>query len=167
MDNQNIELNIGDKIGFVLLASGIDGKDETIFFPVVEVTERDNERAYFYQYPDGSVSRAAITQSALIGHPVQIEARIDSKMICLNNRKNEFREALERGKDNKFEVYSDWDKDAFVVVNQGNKAEYRVKLDNARGEFYSSCECPDFQFKKRLCKHIAEVLTFALMKPTF
>lgn len=162
MTNQIPELNIGDKIGFVILAAHVDDNDRTVFFEVVEITERNGERAYIYEYPDGSRSSAAICQSHLVGHAVQIEARIDPKMICLSNRRREFAEALERGKDSRFEVYADWDKDAFVVVNLDNEAEYRVKLETYKGLLHASCECPDFQYKRRVCKHISEVLTDAL-----
>lgn len=162
MNNQNLQLNIGDKIGFVILANGVDETDKTIFFPVTEVTTRDGERAYRYEFPDGSTSMAAIRQSDLVGHPVQIEPRVSQKMICLSERKTEFVEALQRGKDNKFEVYADWDKDAFVVVNLDNKAEYRVSLQTEGGKVYGDCECPDFSFRKRICKHISAVLVDAL-----
>lgn len=169
MTNQIPELNIGDKIGFTILAKEVDENDKVLFFPVVEVTTRDGERAYRYEFPDGSVSSAAIRQSDLIGHPVQIEARVSPKMVCISNRTDEFRAALERGKNNRFDVYADWEKDAFVVVNLDNKNEYHVTLDNSRGAFYAECECPDFIFRrkenKRICKHIAEVLVFALMQP--
>lgn len=169
MTNQIPELNIGDKIGFVILANDADAQDKVLFFPIIEITERDGERAYRYEFPDGSVSNAAISQSALAGHPVQIEAQISPKMICISNRTEEFRAALDRGKDNRFEVYANWEKDAFVVVNQDNKNEYHVTLDNSRGAFYGECECPDYIYRrkenKRICKHIAEVLVFALMQP--
>lgn len=85
-----------------------------------------------------------------------------NRMICLSNRRQEFTEALNRGKDNRFDVFADWDRDAFVVVNLDNRAEYRVKLETQDGSLHASCECPDFGFKKRVCKHIGEVLTNAL-----
>lgn len=162
MTTQNLQLNIGDKIGFVILAGGIDEQDTTVFFPVAQITERDGERAYLVQFPDGEISRAAIRQSDLASRPVQIEPRVSPKMICLSERKAEFREALERGKNNNFEVYADWDRDAFVVVNRDNFAEYRVKLETNQTRLYAECECKDFVFRKRLCKHIGEVLTNAL-----
>jgi hypothetical protein len=163
MKSQTPELNIGDKIGFVIQANGIDENDRVIFFPVVEVTTRDGERAYRYQFPDGSTSMAAIRQSDLASHAVQIEPQVSPKMICLSERKAEFTEALNRGKDNRFEVFADWDRDAFVVVNLDNKAEYRVKLETHREQLFASCDCPDFTFRKRICKHASEVLTNALL----
>lgn len=162
MNNQIPELNIGDKIGFTIPAQDVDSNDKTLFFSVIEITERDGERAYKYEFPDGSISSSAIRQSQLVGHALEIQPRIDSKMLCLTERRNEFREALERGKDNHFEVYSDWDRDAYVVVNQDNKAEYRVKLQTHDGKVHCLCECPDFTYRRRICKHIGEVLTNAL-----
>ncbi len=84
------------------------------------------------------------------------------KMICLNERKTEFTEALSRGKDNRLEVFSDWDKDAFVVVNHDNNAEYRVNLESRDGQLWGECECPDFSFRRRICKHTSAVLTDCL-----
>lgn len=167
MNNQIPELNIGDKIGFTLLANGKDSSDQVLFFPIVEITERDGMRAYRYEFPDGSRSMAAIRQSDLAGHALEIQPRVDTKMLCLSERKSEFRDALLRGKDNRFEVYADWDKDAFVVVNLDNKNEYRVKLQSHQEKLFGSCECPDFIYKKkenkRMCKHLAEVLANALL----
>lgn len=166
MTTQNLQLNIGDKIGFVILASGIDEQDKTVFFPVAQITERDGERAYLVQFPDGEISRAAIRQSDLANRAVQIEPRVSPKMICLSERKAEFVEALERGKNSKFEVYADWDRDAFVVVNRDNKKEYRVKLETHAGQLFAECECPDFTYRRRICKHQSEVLTNALLTAT-
>lgn len=166
MSNQNIQLNIGDKIGFVILASDIDSSDQTVFFPVAQITERDGERAYLVQFPDGEISRAAIRQSDLASRPVQIEPRVSPKMICLTERRAEFTEALQRGKDCSFDVYADWDKDAFVVVNRDNFNEYRVRLETHKTRLFAECECKDFTFRKRICKHIGEVLTNALFTTT-
>lgn len=162
MKNQIPELNIGDRIGFTILANDIDTNDEVIFLPVVEITERDGERAYRYQFPDGSTSYAAIRQSDLVGHALQIEPRVSPNMICLSERKMEFAEALQRGKDNRFEVYADWDKDAFVIVNTDNKTEYRVRFETHKNQNFVECSCPDFKYRKRICKHVGEVLTGAL-----
>jgi hypothetical protein len=118
------------------------------------------------QFPDGEISRAAIRQSDLASRPVQIEARVSPKMICLSERRTEFFEALQRGKDNRFDVFADWDKDAFVVINLDNKNEYRVKLETFKTRLYAECSCKDFFFKKRICKHVGEVLTNALFTTT-
>lgn len=162
MKQQIPNLNIGDKIGFVILAQDIDDNDKTIFLPVIEICERDGERAYRYQFPDGSVSRSTIRQSDLAGFALQIEAQINPKMICLSERKSEFKEALQRGKDNHFEVFADWERDSFVVVNEDNGSEYRVKLETDRERLFGQCDCQDFNYRKRICKHLSEVLTFAL-----
>lgn len=166
MTQQNIQLNIGDKIGFVIMANDIDSNDETLFFPVVKVTEVDGERAYYYQYPDGSVSRSAIRQSYLVGHPVQIESEpliaVNDPMINLSERKGEFREALERGKDSRLNVFQDWERDSFAVVNKDGGSEYRIKLESRKDQLFGECECGDFKFRRRICKHLSEVLTFTL-----
>ena len=158
-NTQNPELKIGDKIGFVMLGQDIDDRDKIVFFPVVEVTTRDGETAYRYEFPDGEISRSAIRHSDLASHVVQIERRVSSaKMICLSERRKEFVEALERGKNSNLEVYADWDKDAFVVVNRDNRFEYRVRLETSGGQLFAECECPDFQYRKRVCKHTSAVL---------
>lgn len=166
MKNQATKLNIGDKIGFVIQAKDIDDNDKVIFFPVCEITTRDGEHAYKYEFPDGTVSSSAIRQSDLASHVVQIEAQVNRKMICLSTRKTEFVEAFERGRNSNLEVYADWDKDAFVVVNSDNKAEYRVKLESHKGQLFAECECPDFTYRKRICKHISTVLVNALFQVT-
>ena len=107
------------------------------------MTPPDGERAYHYEFPNGEIFRAAIRQSDLASHVVQIEAQISPKMICLSERRDEFREALRCGKDNRFDVYADWNTDAFVV-NQDNKAEYRVKLETHQKQLFVECEYPDF-----------------------
>lgn len=167
MQQQNIKLNIGDKIGFAILANDIDGSDETLFFPVVEICEVEGERAYRYQYPDGEISRSAIRQSHLVGHPLQIASEeliaVNSKMICLSEQKGEFREALQRSKNSRFEVYQDWERDSFVVINKDNGSkEYRVNLETRREQLFGECDCGDFNFRRRVCKHLSEVLTFTL-----
>ena len=156
--NQTPELKIGDKIGFVILAQDVDENDRVIFFPVVEVTTRDGETAYKYEFPDGKISSSAIRHSDLASHVVQIEPTVSPKMICLSERKTEFVEALERGKNSNLEVYADWDKDSFVVVNRDNRFEYPVRLEASGGKIFSQCSCPDFQYRRRVCKHISAVL---------
>ncbi len=166
MEQQGIQLNIGDKIGFVILAQGIDSNDEIVFFPIVGICERDGERVYHYQFPNGEVSRSAICQSDLARYPVQIKSdsliAVNEKMISLSERKSEFREALQRGKDNRFEVFQDWERDSFVVVNKDKGAEYRVKIESRKEQLFGECGCGDFNFRKRVCKHLSEVLTFTL-----
>jgi hypothetical protein len=155
-------LNIGDKIGFVILAQDIDDRDKTVFFPVVEITARDGERAYRYQFPDGTVSRSAIRQSALTAYALQIEPQVATKMLNLTERRGEFVDALNRSKSSNLEVYDDFDKDAFAVVNKDNGTEYRVKLKLHKGQLFGECECQDFTYRKRVCKHLSEVLIFAV-----
>jgi hypothetical protein len=162
MTQQTPILEIGDKIGFVISAQDIDDDDKTIFFPVVEICERDGERAYRYQFPDGTISRSAIRQSDLARYSLQIEARVGEKMICLSDRKGEFRDALHRGKDNRFEVIPSQGIGSFVVINQATGTEYHIKLESSGGQLFGECECQDFIYRKRICKHLSEALTFAL-----
>ena len=86
------------------------------------------------------------------------------KMICLSERRGEFAEALIRGKNSNLEVFADWDKDVFVVVNTDNKNEYRVHLESRDGQLHAMCQCKDFEFRKRTCKHISQVLVFTLFQ---
>lgn len=160
-------LKIGDKIGFTFLASDIDDQDKTLFFPVCEVTTRDGERAYIVEYPDGSRSRSAIRQSDLAHRAVQIEPQGTPDMICLSDRKAEFRKALERGETSDLEVFPDWERDAFVVVNHKNNHEYRVNLQAHNGKLYGECFCKDYEIRKRLCKHIGAVLIDSIFTVKF
>ena len=154
----NFQLNIGDKIGFATLAADVDGKDQINFFPVARITHRDGERAYHYRFPNGEMSSAAIRQSDLRFHAVELQSAVPPKMICLNSRKAEFKAALRRGLSSEMEVFSDFDKDAFVIVNRTNETEYRVSFTTRGGSAFSFCSCPDFEFRRHVCKHIAEVL---------
>lgn len=166
--NQNIILNVGDEIGFVQTASSIDSNDTVVFFPVVEITERDGERAYLYAYPDGEVCRAAIRQSQLSSHVikvrrvVQITPAAQTEMICLSERRREFIDAMTRAENSDLEVFNDWEKDCFVVVNHDNNKEYKVNFRTETGRLFSDCECADFVYRKRVCKHISAVLTYTL-----
>lgn len=158
MKDQNLNLKIGDKIGFTFLASNVDANDKTLFFPVVEITERDGETAYICEYPDGTHT-SAIVQSVLPYRGVQIEPIVVPDMVCISERKDEFIASLERGKHSDLEVFGHWEKDTFVVVNNDKGNEYRVNLQTANGKLYGECECRDYEFRKRICKHIGAVLT--------
>lgn len=161
MNTQNIKLNIGDDIGFVILASSADSNDRTVFFPVAEICDSNGERAYRYQYPDGELSHGVIRQSELVGHSVRINniSEPETTMLCLSERQDEFISALARAKNSNLSVYADFERDNFVVVNTDNKSEYRVRLESKHGQFYAECGCPDFIHRKRVCKHISSVLT--------
>ncbi|MET0752590.1 MAG: SWIM zinc finger family protein [Pyrinomonadaceae bacterium] len=86
------------------------------------------------------------------------EKALDTMLICLNDREREFIEALARADKNNLEVFHDFEKDSFVVVNHDNGKEYRVVLKTIKGKVFASCECSDFIKRNRLCKHQAEVL---------
>lgn len=163
MNNQNIQLNIGDEIGFVQLNNNADSADTVVFFPVAKVTMRDGERAYHYAYPDGEISRSAIRQSQLSSHVIRVNRAVTfetkPEMLLINkDRINEHAEALLRSSKSKLEVFNDFEFDTYVVVNHDNSKEYRVKLATEDGQVFSRCECPDFVYRHRVCKHISVTL---------
>lgn len=162
MKNQNLFLKVGDKIGFTFMASEVDADDKTLFFPVCQITTRDNERAYLVEFPDGTVSKSAIRQSDLANRAVQIAPVGTPDMVCISDRKDEFVSALERGKKSNLEVFPYWERDTFVVKNHDNKKEYHVNFQNADSKIFAECTCPDYEFKKRLCKHIGAVLVTSI-----
>lgn len=162
MTNQNIQLNIGDKIGFVRLAADVDGADIVTFYPVAEICERDGERAYRYEFPNGEKSSAAVRSSDLASHVIRFERLPGDAMICLSDRRDEFKAALKRSFENDLEVFADWDRDSFVVVNKTKKTEYPVKLETINGLVYASCGCKDFEYRRHVCKHIAETLSYTM-----
>ena len=90
------------------------------------------------------------------------EAEPSAHRICLSDRQDEFKEALGRGFEQDFEVYHGWDKDEFFVVNQTNKSEYKVILETVDGKLEAECECKDYVWRKRTCKHIGQVLLESL-----
>ena len=82
---------------------------------------------------------------------------VDSEMLCLTDRKREFKQASERAE--KFELYVFCDApDRYGVVNGESKDHYCVNLKTVEGRIYADCECADFVYRKRLCKHIAAVI---------
>jgi len=160
MNKNQLQLNIGDEIGFVILAQSADATDRTVYFPVVEITTRDGQRAYRYQYPDGNISASAIRQSELKYHSLRINA-VQSKpeMLSLVNRKQEFLDAMKRAETSSLEVFNDWERDSFHVKNHRVNTEYRVDLKSENGELFATCECADYVYRHRVCKHIGAVLT--------
>lgn len=84
-------------------------------------------------------------------------------MLCLNERKTEFADALKRAASSTLKVNRGLDQDSFVVVNKTTKREYRVKLTSNQGTVLTSCDCPDHVHRQRICKHISEVLTDVLI----
>lgn len=167
-NNSTENLNVGDEIGFVKLASGIDGIDTVMYFPIVEVTDRDGERAYYYQYPDGARSSAAFKHSQLASHMISVRRTVpvaaadtpDALLICISDRRAEFREALERGENWNLQVIEDFERDNYIVRNLDNGNEYRVMLETVGIQVYAACECPDYSYRSRVCKHISEVLAY-------
>lgn len=88
-----------------------------------------------------------------------VETTTVDKMICLSDRKEEFKAAMKRGFENDLHVEADFEPDTFLVVNRTNQTDYRVKLETSTdGKVWGSCECRDFSFRRRICKHQSEVL---------
>jgi hypothetical protein len=81
----------------------------------------------------------------------------NSEMLCLTDRKQEFKQASERADRSELYVFCDAP-DRYAVVNGESKENYGVNLKTRRGRIYADCECGDFVFRKRLCKHIAAVI---------
>lgn len=81
-----------------------------------------------------------------------------SEMLCLNDRKGEFRSALHRAEKSTLEVFPDFERDQFVVVNKENDSEYHVKIAASNGLVFGKCECADFRKRNRICKHLSSVL---------
>jgi hypothetical protein len=81
----------------------------------------------------------------------------DSEMLCLTERKHEFRKASERADQSELYVFCDAP-DRYGVMNGESKVNYGVNLKTEEGRIYADCECADFVYRKRLCKHIAAVI---------
>src|SRR5947209_19139442 len=81
----------------------------------------------------------------------------DSEMLCLTNRRQEFKRAADRAEKSELHVFYDAP-DCYCVVNGKSKVNYGVNLKSVAGRIYVECECADFVFRKRLCKHIAIVI---------
>jgi hypothetical protein len=81
----------------------------------------------------------------------------DSEMLCLTDRKQEFKQASERASQSQLSVFYDAPS-RYGVVNIKSKVNYGVNLKTVDGRIYVDCECADFVYRKRLCKHIAAVI---------
>lgn len=101
---------------------------------------------------DGEIRSAAVITTVSI-------LREKAAMVCLNDRMNEVAAAMTRGLDSALEVFNDWERDTFHVKNKTKGTEYEVNLKTINGKAYGSCKCPDFQKRKRVCKHLAKVLS--------
>lgn len=81
----------------------------------------------------------------------------NSEMLCLTDRKQEFKHASERAEQSELYVFCDAP-DRYGVVNGESKENYGVNLKTNQGRIYADCECADFCYRRRLCKHIAAVI---------
>ncbi|MGC2239096.1 MAG: SWIM zinc finger family protein [Pyrinomonadaceae bacterium] len=84
-----------------------------------------------------------------------------AEMLCVSARRIEFVPALERAAKSNLTVYADFEPDTFVVVNKDNGNEYRVNMKTIDGQLFSDCECEDYCYRRRVCKHIVEVIFFS------
>lgn len=89
---------------------------------------------------------------------VHSEVVTETLQICLNDRVTEFVSAAHRAGNFRLQVFADWDKNNYVVVNRDKKSEYRVAFQNREERAFASCSCPDFKKRNRICKHIVAVL---------
>ena len=81
----------------------------------------------------------------------------DTEMLCLTDRKQEFKQASARAEQSELYVFCDAP-DRYGVVNGESKVNYGVNLKTVEGRIYADCDCADFVYRKRLCKHIAAVI---------
>jgi hypothetical protein len=102
---------------------------------------------------------AAEMLAAKILDDADLENAPTDKMICITERRGEFVPALERGASSNLTVYAYFEPDTFVVESGGEK-EYHVTLETRDEKLFGACECADFEFRKRVCKHLGEVLVF-------
>jgi hypothetical protein len=89
---------------------------------------------------------------------VHSEAETETLQICLNDRVEEFISAAQRAANFRLEVFADWDKNHYVVVNRDAKSEYRVAFQTRDERAFAACSCPDFKKRSRVCKHVVAVL---------
>jgi len=81
----------------------------------------------------------------------------NTEMLCLTDRKQEFKQASARAEQSELYVFCDAP-DRYGVVNGESKVNYGVNLKTVEGRIYADCDCADFVYRKRLCKHIAAVI---------
>ena len=81
----------------------------------------------------------------------------NSEMLCLTDRKQEFKQASERADQSELYVFYNAP-DYYGVVNGRSRVNYSVNFKTIEGRIFADCDCGDFVFRKRLCKHIAAVI---------
>jgi hypothetical protein len=87
----------------------------------------------------------------------QKNVALNSEMLCLTDRKQEFKQASDRADQSELYVFCDAP-DNYGVVNGKSKVNYNVNLKTVDGRIFADCECGDFVFRNRVCKHIAAVI---------
>ena len=137
----------------VMILKGFDG---TQLF----INDGRGNQIYAHRVSGDPMERAREVISRFAPAAVEERQAEKGEMICLGEQKAEFVKALARAANFEFEVFPDWDRDSFVVVNKTSKTEYRVRLVTVKGKSFASCGCKDYFHRTRVCKHIGEVLTF-------
>lgn len=111
------------------------------------------DRARFPQDLAAAVEVEAVKEN-LTAQTVEAEPL----MICLNDQQDEFKAALTRAGKSNLEVFQQFERDPFAVVNTDTKSEYKVHLKPVNEKALASCSCEDFNRRKRICKHIGRTL---------
>lgn len=140
----------------VMIFHGYDG---TQLF----INDPSGQNIYAHRVSGDAIERAKEIIGRETNFATTAAAPTADRMICLSDRKGEFAEALARAGKSDLEVFADWERDTFVVVNNDKANEYKVIFETrADGKLYGDCECGDFTYRKRICKHIGEVLAESL-----
>lgn len=136
----------------------INGFKVTIFYGFngtqLFITNAENVQIYAHRVSGDALARA---KEIIAGETVETPAPVENE-ICISDRKVEFFSAMVRGANSNLVVFNDFDRDAYVVGNRGNGNSYRVTLRTETGRIFGHCQCKDFEMRKRICKHLSEVL---------
>lgn len=123
----------------VMVFTGYDGTQLFINHP-------DGHNIYAHRVSGDALERA---REVIAAETPEAFAPAD-KMICLSDRKDEFKAAMRRGIDDDLRVEADTEADSFLVINRTNYSDYRVRLETREnGKTYSSCECKDYKLSHR------------------
>lgn len=132
--------------------------------PRRQVVVTENEDGRFANCPCSATElcehRIAVAEVDRAKFPQDIAetAAAETMMICLSDRQDEYNEAVSRAADSDLELFNDFEKDSYVVVNRATSKEYRVVFKTVSGKALVSCECKDFSQRNRICKHLAYFL---------
>ncbi len=117
------------------------------------------------------IDRARFPQDLAVVEVVAVKENLTAQtveaeplMICLNDRQIELTAAIARAEKSNLEVFPDFERDSFVVVNRENGNEYKTNLKAVEGKVLANCEkqggepCADFKYRNRICKHLGKTL---------